>query len=98
MKKQKVEFFTTEDVGRKDKCPHNVINTDCRRKQSSRQDNCPPCHVLRYSSLQFQDKMVHTRLHVNQRGNNEVTQLLKSLAELRGKEDITILKHKHLLL
>ena len=42
--------------------------------------------------------MVHTRLHVNQRGNNEVTQLLKSLAELRGKEDITILKHKHLLL
>ena len=36
--------------------------------------------------------MVHTRLHVNQRDNNEVTQLLKSLAELRGKEDITILK------
>ena len=97
MKKQKVEFFTIQDVGGKDKCPHYVINTDSGRKQSSRQDNCPPCHVLRYSSLQFQDKMVHTRLHVTQRGNNEVIQLLKSLAELRGKEDITILKHKDLL-
>ena len=73
----KGRIFHNTGCGRERQISHNVINTDCRSKQSSRQDNCPPCHVLRYSSLQFQNKMVHTRLHVTQHGNNEVIQLLK---------------------